>query len=78
MSRSANPSSSRDPPRDSVTAVRALELAHAYMRDVADDLSKIVGDPAKSAAALNDLSLASKELGTAERADATVTLSCGA
>jgi tetratricopeptide (TPR) repeat protein len=73
MTRSAN-YTSRDPPRDSVTAVRALELAHAYLSEVADDLGKVAGDPARTAAALNTLSLASKELDKVARADRTASL----
>lgn len=57
------------PSRDTVTAIRALELAHAYLQDVAARLPKLLGDPELNAAALNDLSLASKELAAAELHD---------
>ncbi len=61
-------------PRDPITALAALELACAYMRDVQEGLGDIAGDLARQAQSLNDLSLASKQLGVAERADPTTTL----
>lgn len=67
--------SSHTRPRDPVTALAALELAHAYLRDVQGGLGDVSGDPARQAQSLNDLSLASKQLTLAERADPTAVLS---
>lgn len=61
-------------PRDTVSAVRAMELAHAFMRDVAANLKDIARDPARRTAALDDLSLASKEINRAERADRSASI----
>lgn len=52
--------------RDTVAAVEAMELTHGYMTEVENDGA---GDPDKAARHLNTLSLASKQLAIAERAD---------
>ncbi len=62
------------PPRDAVSAVAALQLAHAYLREVQDNLKALDGNAAMAAHLLNDLSLASKQLAVAEGADATAIL----
>ncbi len=62
-------------PRDPVSAIAALQLAHAYIREVQDNAKSLPGNAAMAAHLLNELSLASKQLAVAEAADATATLS---
>ena len=66
------PAASR--PRDPVSAVAALQLAHAYIVEVQDNIKALPGNPAMAAHLLNELSLASKQLALAEAADATAPL----
>lgn len=56
-------------PRDPVAALAALELAQAFMSGVADRISAAEGNPAQAAQFLNELSLASRQLDLAGRAD---------
>ena len=63
-----------DPPRDTETAVDAMQLAHAYMSEFHDDIGNTLTDPAFAAQTLNTLSLISRQIDIAERADPSATL----
>ncbi len=63
-----------DPPRDTETAVDAMQLAHAYMSEFHDDIGNTLTDPAFAAQTLNTLSLISRQLDIADRADPSATL----
>jgi tetratricopeptide (TPR) repeat protein len=60
------------PLRDPIAARAALELAHAYLREV--PLDKIVGNPDAAAGHRSTLALAAKQLEIAQRADPGATL----
>lgn len=65
-----------DRPRDTETAVDAMQLALAYTAEFEDNLGETLTDPAYAAKVLNTLSLISRQIEIAERADpsATVTI----
>ena len=68
------PLPSAEQPRDTDTAVDAMQLAHAYIAEFHDKLSSVMTDPALAATVLNTLSLVSRQLEIAERADPSATL----
>lgn len=69
------PSLPPQPIRDTATAVAAMELAHAYMREIDDDVFDAVADPAKAHALLTTNALASKQLAIAEQNDPDASVS---
>ena len=62
------------PPRDTETAVDAMQLAHAYLSEFHDDIGNTLTDPVFASQTLNTLSLISRQLDIAERADPLATL----
>lgn len=61
----------QDRPRDTETAVDAMQLALAYIAEFTDDLGNALDDPAYAARVLNTLSLISRQIEIADRADPT-------
>ena len=61
-------------PRDPETALAALELANAYLTEAQERVDRITSHPTAATEMLNSLSLASKQLAEAERADPSATL----
>jgi hypothetical protein len=62
--------------RDTVAAQTAMQIAHAYMREVHDDIFDALKNPALANQFLNTIALASKQLVIAEQydPDATITI----
>ncbi len=63
-----------DVPRDTETAVDAMQLALAYFDEFSEDIGNTLTDPAYATKVLNTLSLISRQLDVAERADPSATL----
>ena len=61
-------------PRDTATAVEAMHLAFAYFMEFQEHVERAITDPAFAAHTLNTLSLISRQIEIAERADPSATL----
>ena len=61
-------------PRDTETAIDAMQLVLAYTAEFQDNIGETLTDPVYAARVLNTLSLISRQLDIAERADPSATL----